>query len=339
MHKQSESLNSTGERKFRHFLRPCIMALVLAVSSPAWSADQVNVRFSWKLKGEYAPLYQTEAKGFFKEQDLDVHLGEGAGSPAVLGALLQGQEDVAIMPAIFALTAIQKGMPVKIISLYHPAAPIVMVSHPDKPVLTPKDMEGKSVAHSIGETGTSYLSTFCAINKVDCDKIKRIQMDSQMRVPQFVQGQVDMVSVYRTNDLPMLERQIGSSLPILDLPEFGLRAPGMAAIASVENIKKRPDVLRRYLAAVAKGVKATREDPAAATDALLAAWAGAPDAELVRKMVQATVDAMPEASDKPLGWISEDVVQNALELLKSADPAMGDLKPLDTFYTNELLSQ
>ena len=37
--------------------------------------------------------------------------------------------------AIFALTAIQKGMPVKLIALYHPKTPIGIISFPDKPVL------------------------------------------------------------------------------------------------------------------------------------------------------------------------------------------------------------
>lgn len=316
-----------------------VIATGLVMSGSAWAADKVNVRFSWKLKGEYAPFYYTEALGYFKEQDLDVTLGEGAGSPAVLGALLQGQEDVAIMPAIFALTAIQKGMPVKIISLYHPVAPIVMVSQPGDPVLEPKDMEGKSVGHAIGETGTTYLPTFCAVNNIDCGKIRRITMDSQMRVTQYIQGQVDMVSIYRSNDLPLLEAQMGTVPPTLDLGEYGLRVPGLAAVASAATIEKRGDVLRRYLEAVAKGMEATRSDPEAATQAILASWAGAPDAALVQKMVQATVDAVPPAGDKPLGWIETEAITEALALLASADSTLGTLKPAEEFFTNELLTE
>lgn len=334
----SLSVKRAERSKFGRIIGSVAIAVGLAVSGSAWAADQVNVRFSWKLKGEYAPLYYTEALGYFKEEDLNVTLGEGAGSPAVLGALLQGQEDVAIMPAIFALTAIQKGMPVKIISLYHPVAPIVMVSQPDDPVLVPKDMEGKSVGHAIGETGTTYLPTFCAVNNIDCGKIRRITMDSQMRVTQYIQGQVDMVSIYRSNDLPLLEAQMGTMPPTLDLGEYGLRVPGLAAVASTANIEKRGDVLKRYLAAVAKGVEATRNDPEAATQAILASWAGAPDAELVQKMVQATVDAVPPATDKPLGWVEAEAIEEALELLASADSTLGTLKPADEFFTNELLS-
>lgn len=44
------------------------------------------------------------------------------------------------------------------------------------------------MVHAVGETGTSYLGTFCAVNKIDCTKIKKVQMDAQSRVAQFLQN-------------------------------------------------------------------------------------------------------------------------------------------------------
>jgi len=65
--------------------------------------------------------------GIVIASELAVRMGEGAGSQAALGALVQGQEDIVIMPAIFAASAIQKGMPIKIIALYHPKTPVAQV--------------------------------------------------------------------------------------------------------------------------------------------------------------------------------------------------------------------
>ena len=131
-----------------------------ALSLSALAQDNVNVRFSWKMKGEYGPFYMAQEEGLYAKERLTVRMGEGAGAQAALGALLQGQEDIVILPAIFALTAISKGMPVKLIALYHPKTPIGIISFPDKPVKVPKDLEGKSIAHSVGETGNSYLVVF-----------------------------------------------------------------------------------------------------------------------------------------------------------------------------------
>src|ERR1700678_1033899 len=111
--------------------RALLMAAMLAVAAcvpPAHASDPFKVRFSWKLKGEYAPLYLARDEGLFDRAGLSVEMGEGAGVSAALGAMLQGQEDAVVIPAAFALTAISKGMPIKIVALYHPAAPIGFVS-------------------------------------------------------------------------------------------------------------------------------------------------------------------------------------------------------------------
>jgi NitT/TauT family transport system substrate-binding protein len=322
----------------RHTFHKVVLPLALAFSSVAWSADDVNVRFSWKLKGEYGHLYLAQEKGFYAAKNLKVRMGEGAGAPAALGALLQGQEDVVILPAIFAVSAIQKGMPVKIVALYHPKAPVVLISHPDKPVLRPKDLEGKSVAHAVGETGTTYLGVFCAVNNIDCGKVRKVQMDAQSRVPQFLQGQVDVVSVYRNNDLPILEARVGTKFPILDLGQYGLGIPGLAAVSSDSIIAKKPDVLRRYLLAVNEGIEASRKDPHAAALAIAKAWAGAPAPEVIEEMVRATLDAMETPPGKPVGWIDAKVIDHALELIKT-DEAIGTPKPASAFFTNDLLGK
>lgn len=307
-----------------------------ALAASAQADDNVNVRFSWKLKGEYGPLFMAEHQGDFAKNKLKVRLGEGAGAPAALGALLQGQEDVVILPGIFAISAIQKGMPIKLIATWHPRTPVVIISHPDKPVLKPKDMEGKSIAVSVGETGTSYLDTFCAVNHVDCSKIKRVQVDAASRVNYFLQGQVDMVSVYQTNDLPALEEKVGKSFPKLDMASNGLAVPGLSAVSSDALIKKEPDVLKRFLAAVDEGIAATKKDPKGAAQAMKEHWSAGPSLHVVEEQVKATVDAIKSTDGHAPGWMDPKMITSSLDLLKT-ESDIGKPRPVDAFFTNDLL--
>lgn len=315
------------------------MALFATIvcSSAALATDDVRVRFSWKLKGEYGHLYLAQDRGFYAAKNLAVRMGEGAGSQAALGALVQGQEDIVIMPGIFAASAIQKGMPIKIIALYHPRTPVVLISHPDKPILKPQDLEGKVVAHAVGETGTSYLGTFCAVNKIDCTRIKKVQMDAQSRVPQLLQNQVDAVSIYRTSDLPVLEQRTGIKFPILDLAQHGLVVPGLAAVTSDAAIAKKPDVLKRYLAAVGEGIEAARRDPKAAADAIAKVWQVGPPIDVIEAQVRATIDAMVAEAGKPVGWVDPKLIEQAIELLKT-EQTIDQPKPAASFFTNQLLA-
>ncbi|BCH22981.1 ABC transporter substrate-binding protein [Mesorhizobium sp. L-8-3] len=323
-------------------VRSLTLAATVAVGSILASqsamAEDLNVRFSWKLKGEYGFFYLGEEKGVYRDAGVTPKLGEGAGSQAALGSLVQAQEDVVVLPGIFAISAIQKGMPVKIIALYQPEAPVVLISHPEKPVTSPKDLEGKSIAHSVGETGTSYLGVFCEANKIDCAKVNKVQMDSQSRVPQFLQKQVDVVSVYLTNDLPVLEDKTGVKYPVLDLTEYGLAVPGMAVVASDDGIAKKGAALKSFLAANAKAIEMTRADPAAATTALKAVWQAGPSDKVVQQQVEQTSASIHSSAGTPVGWIDEKAIAEALKLIGSVED-IGEAKPLSSFYTNDLLKQ
>ena len=309
---------------------------IFSASGAAWSQEQVNVRFSWKLKGEYAPMFVAQELGYFSREGLNVRLGEGAGAPAALGALVQGQEDVVLLPGIFALTAISKGVPIKLIALYHPKTPVALISWPENPVRTPKDLEGKLIATAIGETGTTYLDSFCKNNGVDCSKVKRVQVDPQTRVPLFVQHKVDVVSVYQTNDLPVLEEKQGAKFVVLEMDKNGLAIPGMALVSSDATIAKKPETLRKLLKAVGDGVIAMKKDPSEAAKMMMKNWSGNPGAVSVTNQVKATAEAIPAAGGQPVGWVDEKVIADALALLKSTGEIEAPKAPT-AYFTNSLL--
>jgi NitT/TauT family transport system substrate-binding protein len=98
------------------------LAIPLAASQPAFSqaAEKVTVRFTWKLKGEYAPLFVALDKGYYKAEGLDVDLAEGSGAQTVLKLLASGNEKFGYGPAVSAAQAVSQGLPVKVVALTRP---------------------------------------------------------------------------------------------------------------------------------------------------------------------------------------------------------------------------
>lgn len=320
--------------KVRWFLLGAAMAIASAASANA--QDQVNVRFSWKLKGEYAPLYFAQESGLFKKNNLNVHMGEGAGAQAALGALVQGQEDAVVLPGVFALSAIQKGIPVKLVALYHPKTPVALISWPEKPVNKPQDLVGLTVAHAVGETGTTYLDAFLKLNGVDPAKVKRVTMNAQSRVPAFIDHQVDVVSVYQTNDWPIIQETQKTKFVFMDMVKFGLAIPGLAVVTSDADIAQKPEVLKRFLRAVADGVAGAKKDVKAATASMLKNWPNPPPEHAVFEQVKATVEAIPVPAGHEIGWIDQKTIADALSLLQSTGEIDAP-KPLQAYFTNSLL--
>lgn len=310
-------------------------AWAIASSSPVLAQEtEVSIRFSWKLKGEYAPFYVAVDQGYFSEEGLKVTLGPGSGSQAALAAVEQGQETVTFAPAVFALQAISKGLDVKIIALYHPSTPMAFLSHPDNPVRTPKDLEGKTLGHSVGDTAVDFLPVFCNANGLDCDSIKKITMNFNAIMPQFLAKKIDVTAGYLTNDIPVLQSK-GVELVLLDLAEFGLNVPGGSLITSNKQIADNPQALSSLLRALDRGYRFTKNDPAAAAVIMKKYWDTTLADEVVTEQVRQTVKYVPEYADKPLGWIDPEIFGKSLQQIKEAGK-IDNILSLDTYYTNNV---
>jgi NitT/TauT family transport system substrate-binding protein len=225
-----------------------------------------------EVKAEYAEFYLGQQKGLYEAQGIAATFGEGAGAQAAVASVIQGQDDIAVIPGVFALTAIQKGIPIKIIALYQPVAPLVIISHAEAPVTKPKELEGKSFAICTGDTVGEYLSAFCKKNGIDCGRVNVVRMDCSTRFPQFTEKRADLVSAYLNNDVPALEARLGTSFPMMAVGDYGMKIPGSALIASDAAIASKPDVLKRFLKATDGALRAMSDNPKAAADAIKAVW-------------------------------------------------------------------
>lgn len=311
---------------------PALAAESAASNSPS---TRVSIRFSWKLKGEYGPFYVALNKGYFKEQGLEMSLGEGAGAPATLTSVLQGQDTASYAPGIYGLQAVSKGVPLKLVALYHPATPMAIISLPDNPVRNPKQLEGKSYGVSVGDTVGDFLPVFCKLNNIDCNKIKRVNLNLNALVTELVAHHIDATSAYATNDLPILKAK-GIGLVVMDLREHGLKVPGGSLVVSDQTVTEHPDVVRHILAAVEEGFAFSKRDPLEAARIMKKHWTTTLDDEVVAEQIQQTVNAATTLPGKPIGWIDSQVLATSLGQMKDAGQ-IDNMRTLSSYYTNDLL--
>jgi len=233
---------------------------VLAQGGAAPPAEKVLVRFTWKLYGVYAPLYVALDKGYFAQEGLSVELAEGSGSENVVKLIATGT-------GIVAAEAISAGLPVKVIANYMASNPLGLISFPEIPLKTPKDLEGKTVGLATGETFANMIEPFARINGVDVSKVKRIQFDGATRNAQFVARKIDVISVYLNNDLPLLASKLNVKFNVLNAADFGLKLMGTSYFVNNGYAKDHPETLRKLLRATARGYADDQEPDGGDRDA------------------------------------------------------------------------
>jgi NitT/TauT family transport system substrate-binding protein len=317
-----------------------VAVALLATGAPqpvlSQAAEKLTVRFTWKLKGEYAPLFVALDKGYYKAEGLEVDLAEGSGAQTVLKLLASGNEKLGYGPAVSAAQAVSQGLPLKVVALYQTRAPMGVISFPDVPLKTPKDLEGKRLAISVGETFGDMLVPFTRINHVDIGKIQQIQMDASARTTQFLTRKIDVMSVYLSNEWPQVEKRAGVKFNMLKVADFGLNLLGASMIVGNAFAEQNPEAVKKLLRATAKGYRDAIADPKDAAR-IMAKYMKVPeDPEVLERQVEATVVSTNAPQGKPLGWQEAADWEANLTLLKETG-GLADVKPLGAYYTNEYL--
>jgi NitT/TauT family transport system substrate-binding protein len=302
----------------------------------AQELEKLTVRFTWKLKGEYAPLFLALEKGYYKAEGLDVQLSEGNGAQNVLKALASGNEQFGYGPAIAAAQAISQGLPVKVVAVYQTSTPMGVIAFPDTPLKVPKDLEGKRLAISVGETFGDMIRPFTRINHVDLSKIQLIQMDASARTMQFLNRKTDVMSVYLTNELPQIENRTGVAFNIINVVDFGLNVLGASMYASETFAEKNPETVRKLLRATAKGYRDAIANPKEAAKIMSGHMVVPEQLAVLERQVEATMISTNAPAGKPIGWQTEAEWQTNIDLLKETG-SIADAKSPSAYFTNEYL--
>jgi NitT/TauT family transport system substrate-binding protein len=317
------------------------LAMLLAAGTlarPAYSQtpEKLTVRFTWKLKGEYAPLFVALDRGYYKAEGLDVDLAEGSGAQTVLKLLAGGTEKVGYGPAVAAAQAVSQGLPVKVAAVYQTRAPMGVISFPEIPLKTPKDLEGKRLAISVGETFGDMLVPFTKMNNIDITKIQQIQMDTSARTTQFLTRKIDVMSVYLSNELPQIEKRTGVTFNVLKVTDFGLNLLGASIYVANAFVEQNPQTLKKLLRATAKGYSDAIANPKEAAK-IMAKYMKVPEQpDVLEKQVEATVVSTNAPQGKPIGWQEDADWQANLALLKETG-AITEVKAMSAYYTNAYL--
>jgi NitT/TauT family transport system substrate-binding protein len=336
-----------SEQGWRHrFVRGClrrvllILALAIVCQSQVFAQvgarEKVLVRFTWKLYGVYAPLFVALDKGYFADEGLSVELAEGSGSENVVKLIAAGTDKIGFGPGIVAAEAVSAGLPVKVIANYMDNNPLGLISFPENPLRTPKDLEGRTVGLATGETFANMIDPFARINSVDLSKVKRVQFDGATRNAQFLARKIDVISVYLNNDLPLLASKLGMKFNVLKAADFGLKLMGTSYFVNNGFARENPEALRKLLRATARGYTEALNNPKEATAMLNKRMAVKMDPAVLEIQVRETLAATTSPAGKPFGWQDEGLWRSNLDLLKAAG-SIREMKDLDAYYTNEFL--
>lgn len=229
-------------------------------------------QLGWLRNGEYAPVMIAEAKGFFKEEGIDHKIVDGGPgkNPIPIVAVGQAQFGLAAngMTIITARLAKDPVDVVAIGTLFQQAPTAYLtITEPGAPKPQPKDMEGKTLGT---QAGTEFVfKAFAKLNGIDESKVKVVT--AQATVEPLMVGKMDYFLGWIVNQTYQIEQESakpdapptvkGKTWQALRLADLGVRTYTDVIFASGDTLKKNPELVKRYLRAMQKGIQFCIDHP------------------------------------------------------------------------------
>jgi NitT/TauT family transport system substrate-binding protein len=253
----------------RQFLQTSAAAAA-AISLPQLARAETPIKFQldWRFEGPSALFLLPAAKGYFREQKLNVTIDSGNGSGGAVarvasGAYDMGFADLAALMEFYANNPDSPSKPVAVMLVYA-NTPAAVVTLKKTGITKPTDLTGRKLGAPSFDAGRRAFPIFAKANNVG--SVNWTTMEPPLRETMLVRGDIEAITGFSFTSILNLEARGVKAEDIVVMPysQFGVKFYGNAIIASPKIIRENPEAVRGFLRAFAKGAKEAMANPDAA---------------------------------------------------------------------------
>jgi len=267
--------------------------------------EQFDLALDFFVNPDHAGIYTALEQGTFEDAGLDVQPRVPADPAAPIKQVAAGQVDLAISYEPEVMLARDQGLDVVAVAALVDGPLTSLISLPEAGIEEPADLEDKTVVTAGIPYQTVYLETILRDAGVAPDDVEQVSVGLNLLQP-VLTGRADaMLGGFLNVEGVQLEEE-GKNPRVVPVDELGIPTyDELVLVASADRLAEDPDSIEAFIAALASGTDQAAADPAAATDALLAAGEGL-DPDLTRAQVDATLPRLQPPKGKPFGYMDPE---------------------------------
>ncbi|BCY12092.1 ABC transporter substrate-binding protein [Actinoplanes sp. L3-i22] len=234
-------------------------------------ADKVNTGVIAIV--DVAPIYLGRAKGFFRDQNIDLTLTTAQGGAAIVPAVLGGQYQFGFSNTISLLLGASKGLPVKVVANGNNSTGVDgkdfagLFVRADSPIRSPKDLAGRTVAaNTLKNIVETTVRASVRKDGGDAAAVKFTELAFPDQVPALQSGRVDAIFVVE----PFQQAAVGAGARKI-ASSYVDAAPDLTVamyFTSQQLLSANPDLVRRFTEAIRTSLTYADGHPDEVRDAL-----------------------------------------------------------------------
>jgi NitT/TauT family transport system substrate-binding protein len=231
----------------------------LKSSSAPGAVEKPSIRVAILTTVDLAPLWLAQEGGYFKAEGLDVQTDVGTSGQETLSRMTGGQDDIALSTyTLFFLAKSSGAADVKLVTDGTSASPRSneVVTVPNSPVKTVRDLEGKRIAISSKNAASDVLTrSVMRDHGVDPGKVQWVPMPLPEMSGALAQGRID--AAYQPEPFLTQAARTAGAYPVIDAASgstqnFPLTGYG----ATAKWVQDHPKTLRAFQRAMLNATRA-----------------------------------------------------------------------------------
>ncbi|GAB3614491.1 ABC transporter substrate-binding protein [Humibacter ginsengisoli] len=224
----------------------------------ASSLGQLNYAFSWLNDVTQAGPYLADTNGYYQKAGFSSvkFIPGGPSAVSVLTQLANGTAQFGVSSPTEIVGANANGASFRVIGAMYQKDPRAIVSLAGKPIRTPADLKGKTIA--VSDADKPFMQAFLEANGLKPSDLKIVPF--QYDPAPLVAGQVDGILDYSTNS-PISLKESGQDPVVMMFSDFHWATVTQTYVASTDQISKDRATLKAALLADIMGWRADIADP------------------------------------------------------------------------------
>ncbi|MGH2976272.1 MAG: ABC transporter substrate-binding protein [Solirubrobacterales bacterium] len=252
---------------------------------------------------DHAGIYMAQKLGYFEEAGLDVNIHTPADPSAPIKLLAAGRTDLAISYEPEVLLAHEQDLDVRAVAALVNRPLTSMIWLKKSGIEGVADLRGKTIATAGIPYQDAYLKTILTRAKLTPSDVKAVNVGFGL-LPAIVGGRAQAMLGGFLNVEGVDLRLRGKDPVITPVDRLGVPTyDELVLVARGKRLEEDPELIRLFIAALARGTAAAAADPRATTKALLEANPDL-DPKLTQAEVAATLPLLdPATGGHPYGYM------------------------------------
>jgi NitT/TauT family transport system substrate-binding protein len=295
------------------------LALLLAIVPHARALERIRIGYS-SISGSYIGIWVAHDAGIFQREGLDDQIILIPSGSQLAQVTVAGEVDVGSLNGSSVIAAALKGADMKIIGNSVNKMIFSIFSKPE--IKTIDALKGKKIGVTRFGSSTDISVRF-ALRKLNIDPQKDVailQMGAMSSIMGGLQGGSIDAGVVSPPILFAVDKMGFKEL--INITDMDLAFPNPSLMAQGDIVKKKPDLINRFMRAYVRGIHRARTDKELTLNSI-AKYTKIEDPVLLQKAYELYVGKVLEKAP----YINMAGMKNALEDVAKTDPAAKHAKP------------